>query len=108
MIDWALANLAAVIMVGGQVWEFEAGLTWVPLVCWFGMVWLATAFTGASLGQWMLRIRIIRLTGGQVGVVWAAVRTVLILLVIPPLVFDKDRRGLHDVASNTAAVNGPD
>jgi uncharacterized RDD family membrane protein YckC len=102
-----LANAAAFIMVGGQVWEVGAGLTWLPLACWFGLVWLATAFTGASLGQWMLGLRIVRLGGGRVGIGAAAIRTALILLIIPPLIFDKERRGLHDLAANTAAVNGP-
>lgn len=107
IIDWIMANVAAFIIVGGQAWEVGSGATWLPLVCWFGLVWLSTAFTGASLGQWMMRIRIIRMSGGRVGVFPAAARTALILLVIPPLVFDKDQRGLHDLAANTAAVNAP-
>ncbi|WP_129669199.1 RDD family protein [Phytoactinopolyspora endophytica] len=106
-IDWVLANIAAFILVGGEAWEIGSGLTWLPLACWFGMVWLSTAFTGASMAQWMLRVRIVRLTGGRVGILNAALRTGLILLVIPPIVADKDRRGLHDLATNTAAVNGP-
>ncbi|WP_162449901.1 RDD family protein [Phytoactinopolyspora mesophila] len=108
IVDWILANVAAFIIVGGQVWDVEAGLTWLPLLCWFGLVWLATALTGASIGQWMLRLRIVRLSGGRVGIGAAALRTALILLIIPPLIFDKDRRGLHDLAANTAAVNGPE
>ncbi|NEE01753.1 RDD family protein [Phytoactinopolyspora halotolerans] len=107
MIDWVLANIAALILVGGEAWEVGSSMTWVPLVCWFGMVWLSTAFTGASMGQWMLGVRIVRVAGGRVGVLNAALRTALILLVIPPIVADKDRRGLHDLAANTAAVNGP-
>ncbi|WP_158543001.1 RDD family protein [Phytoactinopolyspora halophila] len=107
LADWVLANIAAVILAGPQVWDVESGLTWLPLACFFGLVWLATAATGASLGQWMVRVRIIRLSGDRVGLVNAAVRTILIVLVIPPLVFDSDRRGLHDLATNTAAVNGP-
>lgn len=106
-VDWVLANIAAAVLAGGQVWDIDAGLTWVPLVTWFGLVWLGTAFTGASLGQWLLRIRIVRLDGQRVGFITAAVRSALILLVIPPLVFDRERRGLHDLATNTAAVNGP-
>jgi hypothetical protein len=28
----------------------------------------------------------------------------MICLVVPPLIYDRDRRGLHDLASNTVAV----
>lgn len=107
IVDWIVANVAAFIIAGGQVWEAGSALTWLPLACWFGLVWLSTTFTGASLGQWMLRIRILRMRGGRVGALPAAIRTALILLVVPPLVTDSDRRGLHDLAAGTAAVNGP-
>ena len=53
-------------------------------------------------------IRIIDVRGRRVGVVAAAIRTALILLVIPPLVFTREGRGLHDLATSTAAVRGPD
>lgn len=106
-LDWVAANVAAFVIFGAQVWRPEDGWSWMPLVSWFVLVWLSTAFTGASLGQWMLRIRIFRLSGQRVGLVPAAIRTALILLVIPPLVADADKRGLHDLATNTAAVNGP-
>jgi uncharacterized RDD family membrane protein YckC len=107
LVDWALANAAAFIIAGGQVWEVQGGMAWLPLACWFGLVWLGTVFTGASFGQWLLRIRIVSLRGGRVGVMQAAVRTALILLILPPLIFDREGRGLHDLATNTAAVNGP-
>lgn len=89
------------------MWDVDAGLTWLPLLCWFGLVWLGTAATGASIGQWMVGVRIIRLSGQRVDLVRAGIRTALILLILPPLVFDRDGRGLHDLATATAAVRGP-
>jgi uncharacterized RDD family membrane protein YckC len=47
---------------------------------------------------------VIRLDGRPVGLWWSLVRTVLLLAVIPPLVYDRDQRGLHDKAANTAVV----
>ena len=35
----------------------------------------------------------------------ALVRTVLLCLAVPPLIWDRDRRGLHDRAADTAVVN---
>ena len=38
------------------------------------------------------------------GLLWGLVRTVLLLTVIPPLVTDRDLRGLHDRAANTIVI----
>ena len=68
----------------------------------FVLTWLA----GASFGQRLVGIRVVSLDGGRVGVVRALARTVLICLAIPPLIWDRDGRGLHDRAVLTAVVNG--
>jgi uncharacterized RDD family membrane protein YckC len=39
-----------------------------------------------------------------VTVLQAFVRTLLICLVIPPLVFNRDQRGLHDLATGTVPI----
>jgi uncharacterized RDD family membrane protein YckC len=71
----------------------------------FGVeVWLLTALTGFTVGKRLTGIRVIRLDGRPVGLWWSLVRTVLLLTVIPPLVYDRDLRGLHDKAANTAVV----
>lgn len=108
LLDWAMANAAAFMIAGGaSVWDRDRGLVWLPLVCWFILVWLATALTGASLGQWIMRLRVIRLDRRPVGLWIGFIRTALIALVIPPLVFTPERRGLHDLVAGTACVNGP-
>lgn len=108
LLDWAMANVAAFMIVGGaSVWDRDRGLIWVPLACWFVLVWLATSLTGASLGQWIMRLRVIRLDRRPVGLWIGFIRTALIALVIPPLVFTPERRGLHDLIAGTACVNGP-
>jgi len=45
-----------------------------------------------------------RLDGKPVGFWWSLVRTILLLTVIPPLVTDRDLRGLHDRAANTIVI----
>ncbi|MGH8775113.1 MAG: RDD family protein [Jiangellaceae bacterium] len=108
LIDWVVGNAAAFVLAGGSsVWSVGGGQAWLPLVCWFVLVWLATALTGASIGQHLLRLRVIRLDRRRIGLWVGLVRTVLIALVLPPLVFTRDGRGLHDLAAGTAVVNGP-
>jgi uncharacterized RDD family membrane protein YckC len=65
---------------------------------------LLTALTGLTLGKRLTGIRVARLDGKPVGFGWALVRTVLLLAVIPPLVTDRDLRGLHDRAANTIVI----
>jgi uncharacterized RDD family membrane protein YckC len=67
-------------------------------------VFLLTALTGFTVGKRLTGIRVIRLDGRPVGLWWSLVRTVLLLTVIPPLVYDRDLRGLHDKAANTVVV----
>ena len=49
-------------------------------------------------------MRVARLDGKPVGLGWSLVRTILLLCVVPPLVIDSDRRGLHDKAANTIVI----
>ena len=52
----------------------------------------------------LLRLRVVRLDGKPVGLWWALIRTLLLLAVVPPLIFDSDLRGLHDKAANTLVI----
>ncbi len=69
-------------------------------------VLLLTALTGQSLGMRVLGIRVARLAepDGPPGFVPAALRTALLMLVLPALIFDRDGRGLHDKAAGTAVL----
>jgi uncharacterized RDD family membrane protein YckC len=67
-------------------------------------VFVLTALTGFTLGKRLLSIRVARLDGRPVGLLASLVRTFLLLLVVPPLVLDKDLRGLHDKAARTIVI----
>jgi uncharacterized RDD family membrane protein YckC len=56
------------------------------------------------VGKRILSIRVVRIDGRPVGLGWALVRTVLLLLVVPALIADRDLRGLHDRAANTIVI----
>ena len=64
-----------------------------------------TATLGGSAGQLLLGLRVRRVDGHPaVGIGRALVRSVLLGLVVPAVVFDADRRGLHDRAAGTVVV----
>ncbi len=99
-IDWMVCTLLVVALVRPPA--PDVGM-WTLAI--FGLQDLIlTSVTGLTLGKVATRIRVARLDGKMVGLGWAFVRTLLLLLVVPPLVADKDQRGLHDRASNTVVV----
>ena len=95
LIDWAICTLIAVALFHDQYWT---------LAVFAVQVYLLTALTGLTIGKRLAGIRVVRLDGKPVGLLWGLVRTVLLLTVIPPLVTDRDLRGLHDRAANTIVI----
>lgn len=66
---------------------------------------LGMLFAGRTLGMYLFGLRIIRVDHDEAVNPWRAVlRTLLLLLLVPALVFDKDGRGLHDRYTDTAVV----
>lgn len=107
-IDWFAASLLVLVIARGtSPWTPGSLAQLWPLVAWAVLVTLTTGLTGASPGQHLLNLRVIRLDRRPVGLWNGLVRTLLIALVVPPLVADEDRRGWHDLAVGTIVVNGP-
>lgn len=65
---------------------------------------LLTWLTGASFGQRILGVQVVRADGGRLGLGRVVLRTVLICLVIPAVVIDTYGRGLHDRAVGSVVV----
>jgi len=95
LIDWLLSMLIAYWLTHSQFWTIAV----------FAIeVYVLTATTGFTVGKRLVGIRTIRTHGGLVGFRWALVRTAILLTVVPPLLTDRDLRGLHDRASDTLVV----
>jgi uncharacterized RDD family membrane protein YckC len=108
VIDWVLCELIvsavthhSLIRVADS--SYAVTQDWTLLVC-FLEIYLLTALSGLTVGKRLLRIRATRLDGRRPGLVWALVRTLLLFCVIPPLLNDRDLRGLHDRAADTVVV----
>ena len=60
---------------------------------------------GRTLGMYLFGLRVSRTDRpARVGLWRAALRTALLCLLVPALVFDRDGRGLHDRFADTAVV----
>jgi uncharacterized RDD family membrane protein YckC len=103
-VDWILATLIAVGIIGPGSYSHDPSSSWVVLAVFLVEVTVLTAFAGASFGQLLAGIRVLTLDGRPLNLLLATARTILICVVIPPLVFRSDSgRGLHDLAVGSAA-----
>ncbi|HWM16894.1 MAG TPA: RDD family protein [Microbacterium sp.] len=80
---------------------------WDPLaiLAIFALVQIAFLPTlQGSPGHRILGMRVVRLDGSWVGLWRPIVRTALLIVVIPAVIWDADQRGLHDKAAGTVLV----
>lgn len=102
-VDWGIALLIASVLTraldGGPQ---QRSLT--TLAIFGAMVWLLTSTVGMTIGKRLCGIRVVRLDGAPIGFGWTLARTLLLLAVIPALLWDRNHRGMHDRAANTAVV----
>lgn len=101
VIDWLICTWAIAQGFLG-VDPVERG--WVPLAIFAGTTLLLVGTMGMTFGMRLLGIRVAALDGGRPGPVAVAVRTLLLCLAVPALIWDRDQRGLHDRAANTVVV----
>jgi uncharacterized RDD family membrane protein YckC len=94
-IDWLLSMAIAYWLTHSQFWT---------IAVFAAEVYLLTAMGGITAGKRLMGIRTVRIDGGPVGWGWALVRTAILLTVVPPLLTDRDLRGLHDRAANTVVI----
>ncbi len=100
-VDGWLVALVAFGLIGkgsaGSANMWTTSLLFVVTV-----VLLAT--TGTTFGKRLFGLRVIRLDGSRATIPQVLLRTVLLFLVVPALVWDRDTRGLHDKAVGTVEV----
>jgi uncharacterized RDD family membrane protein YckC len=96
VIDWTLALLISNFLFSGN--------SWATLAVFAAEQALLIGTLGYSIGHRVMGIQVVRLGGTPAGPLAALVRTLLLCLVIPAVIFDPDQRGLHDKAMNTVLI----
>lgn len=106
-------DLASATLVGYAFFSTPDAITGVPFanpiatnVIFFAVQVLFIPLIGGSPGHRLLGMRVSRLSGDWVGLWRPIVRTLLLGLIIPAVVWDHDQRGLHDKAVGTVLVRG--
>ena len=102
-VDWTMCQLVAYAVFGVTLGQGSGG-SWAPLGIFAveNLVLLSTL--GSTFGQRLLGMQLASVTGGRASVVQILVRTVLLCLAVPALIWDRDQRGLHDQAARTVLI----
>lgn len=95
-IDGAIADLIAFAFFNYDAWAILAILVILQVV-------FITLLSG-SIGHLLVGLRLVPLASGWIGVWRPALRTVLLCIVVPALIWDRDQRGLHDKIAGTVLV----
>ena len=97
-IDWACA-----VVISIAFFSYDA-LATTAVFAIVQILFLPTL--GGSPGHRLLGLRLQLAGGGWVGLWRPIVRTVLLCLVIPAVIWDADQRGFHDKAAGTVLLRG--
>ncbi|MCD1572272.1 RDD family protein [Agromyces mediolanus] len=100
LIDWASAMLLALLFTpyDSVAYNFVTPLVFVVLQ----IVFIPTI--GGSIGHRLLGMAVVPLEGGWIGIRRTVVRSLLLIIVVPALVWDSDQRGFHDKVAGTVLI----
>ncbi|WP_327413594.1 RDD family protein [Streptomyces sp. NBC_01233] len=100
-IDWIGCQLIAYgLITGGNLTAAGNWTLWLFLA----LSVLTIGTVGFTPGKRILGLRVISENGGRLGVFRVLLRTLLLALVIPALIWDRDGRGLHDRLARAVQV----
>jgi uncharacterized RDD family membrane protein YckC len=110
-LDWLIAGLVASAVTSKPMWAGGNDYNTAQLVTFFAITAILTGLAGATIGHRICGLRVMNLRPGatsgyaaQVGLLGGTIRALLLCLLIPAVVYDRDRRGLHDRAASTVVV----
>jgi RDD family len=100
-VDWAIAYLAT----GAFGWHTSSAQgQWGVIALFAAQMLVLESLLGYTIGKRIFGIRVGRL-GAPLTPVQVIGRTVLLLLVIPAAIWDRDGRGMHDKLTGTVVIN---
>ena len=102
-VDWALCQLIALALLHAPLGSGGAG-SFAPLLVFAVENLLLLPTLGATVGQRLVGLMLMNVDGRRASLVQVALRTFLLCLAVPALIWDRDGRGLHDRAAATVLV----
>jgi uncharacterized RDD family membrane protein YckC len=103
-IDWTVAVLSASAIAQTTVPPEGLRESFIVSGVFIVEVGLLTGLLGFSIGKRLVGLKVEGPDSRPIGVPKALLRTLLLALVIPALVMNDERRGLHDVATTSRVI----
>ncbi len=102
-VDWIASTLVVMLIISPAGWSEDRAAGFYTMGVFILESAVLMALVGGSFGQIATKIRVIRTDGTRrpPDLLRSLGRQVMVCLVIPPLVFKPDGRGLHDMAMGT-------
>ncbi|MCX5334667.1 MULTISPECIES: RDD family protein [unclassified Streptomyces] len=101
-VDWAMSVLIASQLIT-QGYEVPATSNWALLV-FFVMNVLTVGTIGYTPGKRLFGLRVVDLSTGRPSPLRGLLRSALLCIAVPALIWDRDGRGLHDRLARTVEV----
>ncbi|WP_242625340.1 RDD family protein [Krasilnikovia cinnamomea] len=102
MIDWAICLMAAAFYADPRI------VAWPPVLVLIVMNAVGIGLFGQTPGMALAGLRCVAVRdGGAIGVTVGLARAVLLALLVPAVIMDGDRRGLHDRAVGSVVIRKP-
>ena len=103
-VDW-LACYAIIAAISGGIGQMGPDRSLSILALFFVEVSILTALQGASLGQKIFGMKVVRFSdGGAITPLQALIRTLFLVLVVTAITYDENGRGIHERLSRTALI----
>ncbi|WP_280804136.1 RDD family protein [Aurantimicrobium minutum] len=102
-VDWVISALVLILISGRSYFEISSSaIGQLQLLGVFVALQILGIWAiGGSIGHRLLRLYMVNVHGGRLDFWRPIVRSVLLALVIPALVWDSDQRGFHDKIAGT-------
>jgi uncharacterized RDD family membrane protein YckC len=102
LIDWALCLVVAAFYADPRV------VAWPPVAVLVVLNTICIGLFGQTPGMAVAGVRCVSMAdGGAIGLGRAFVRAILLALLIPALIMNSTKRGLHDRAANSYVILKP-
>lgn len=101
VVDWAIATALSLALFSTGPWQTNG---FVTLALFAGIQLVFLLLANGGVGHLIFGMRVVPLTPGRLAPWRALVRTVLVCLFVPAVIWDADQRGLHDRLAGTLLV----
>ena len=104
VIDWFVAVLSAAAVFGTTAPPDGLRESLIVSGVFVLEVGLLVGLLGFSIGKRVMSLRVENPEGRPIGVPRALLRTLLLAMVVPAVVMNEDKRGLHDIAVRSRVI----